>query len=215
MLKLILLTVSCFKSHGFIRNLSFCELSTWWYLQNINKMDTLSSTPEQFKTMISTTSTQCGVLFLLSIALCNAYCCLLICPFITILQYHCKSFKLNDLKVGFHSENDMWQCTWMTERARWDWYSSMCRVWAHRLSSSSRTWISSVVTFSWKSQHIIKKCQPSRYFKKQSCNSNDFLPWRYWCSLAPVCPQCLEAEWVPVNYSWLVWWCQWFQGHPW
>ena len=94
-------------------------------------------------------------------------------------------------KVGFHSENDMWQCTWMTERAKWDWYSSMCRVWAHRLSSSSRTWISSVVTFSWKSQHIIKKCQPSRHCKNsrakvrfltltilmQSCSSLSTVSW--------------------------------------
>ena len=100
--KLILLTVSCFKSHGFIMNLSFCVPSTWWYLQNITEMDTLSGTPEQFKTMISTTLTQCWVLFLLSIVLCNAYCCLLICLFIAV------SMQIRETSMMFQTLRKVW-----------------------------------------------------------------------------------------------------------
>lgn len=43
------------------------------------------------------------------------------------------SWKLTEVPKGTSGS------TWMTERARLDWYSSMCRVWAHLLSSSSKT----------------------------------------------------------------------------
>lgn len=64
------------------------------------------------------------------------------------VQVLCSKIYANDCK-NIEIKMTQW-CTWMTERARWDWYSSTCRVWAHLLSSSSRSWISSTVTFSFK-----------------------------------------------------------------
>jgi len=66
----------------------------------------------------------------------------------------------------------LWNCTWITEPANCDWYSSMCRLCAHRLSSSSRTWISSVVTLSWKVEFALKMILLFRFSKGLTCKSS-------------------------------------------